>query len=37
MKNGKAEKEHKEHKKAIKPLLKHIKEDEIKLKKKGKK
>lgn len=38
MKNA-AKKEHKEHQKAIKPLLKHLKKDEMKLsksKKKGK-
>lgn len=30
-------KEHREHKKALKPLLKHLKEDEIKLLKKDNK
>lgn len=34
---SKAAKEHKEHQKALKPLLKHLKEDEAKLKKKAKK
>lgn len=32
-----AKKEHKEHQKALKPLLKHLKSDEKKLAKKGKK
>lgn len=35
MKNS-YKKEHKEHQKALKPLLQHLKKDEMKLKKKGK-
>lgn len=33
MKKNSAEKEHKEHQKALKPLLKHLKKDEMKLSK----
>lgn len=36
MKIDKAKKEHKEHQKALKPLLKHLKSDELKLKTKKK-
>lgn len=37
MKKNNAKKEHKEHQKALKPLLKHLKTDEAKLAKKKRK